>query len=243
MWLTSAAVAGPCSFWPFSISFSSSSMDWRTTYTSKDERNIQSNTVYVVYVPFDEVFKAEAFILKVFRLQKSFFKLITSPSPSLQKLLLLYGCGRRNTSLWDRPPRSSPGTLPRTRDLRCKRCGRRRSSPSDPVWSLRPWCCLRSPVRHRTQHRLLQCSEKQTRCKYERRFAWTTWWWRDHHGYHPQMWRYLKIKYWKFKIKISWIPVWGKNAPVLSNTVVNTVTDSAFVITVAHQPTQQMLVA
>ncbi len=25
---TSAAVAGPCSFWPFSISFSSSSMDW-----------------------------------------------------------------------------------------------------------------------------------------------------------------------------------------------------------------------
>lgn len=28
MWLTSAAVAGPCSFWPFSISFSSSSMDW-----------------------------------------------------------------------------------------------------------------------------------------------------------------------------------------------------------------------
>jgi len=25
---TSAAVAGPCSFWPFNISFSSSSRDW-----------------------------------------------------------------------------------------------------------------------------------------------------------------------------------------------------------------------
>lgn len=34
----------------------------------------------------------------------------------------------------------------------------------------------------------------------------------------------------------------GKNAPVLSN-MVDTVTNSAFVITVAHQPTQEMLVA
>lgn len=138
---------------------------------TQDKRNIQSNTV--MFVPFDEVSKL-LFWKKFGQEEKRFCKLITSPSPSLQKLLPLCGCGRRNTSWWDRPPHSSPGRWPRTRDLRCKRCGRRRSSPSDPTWSPQPWCCLRSPVRHRTLHRLRQCSEKQTKC--ERKFAWTTWW-------------------------------------------------------------------
>lgn len=105
-----------------------------------------------------EIFSSILYILcHLFVVSK---RIAISPSPSSQKLWPLCGCGRRNTSLWDRPLRSSPGRWPRTRGRRCKRCGRRRSSPSDPAWSPQPWCYPQSQARRRTLRRPPRCSDR-----------------------------------------------------------------------------------
>lgn len=93
---------------------------------------------------------------------------INWPSPSLQKLQLLCGCGRRSRLWWGRPRRSSPGRLQRTQGWRCRKCGRRRSSPSGLTGSLLPLCCPRNPGRHRNLPRPQRCSEwkdKGEECK------------------------------------------------------------------------------
>lgn len=84
---------------------------------------------------------------------------INWPSPSLRKLQLLCGCGRRSRLWWGQPRRSSPGRLRRTQGWRCRKCGRRRSSPSSLTGSLLPLCCPQNPGHRRNLHRLQRCSE------------------------------------------------------------------------------------